>query len=168
MTWPLDDAWVRRIRIGWPTKYDWVIRVEAMDILTTRTDFRFHGGLHRYEGGPDKQPYPAYLREITQSKVCVDMPNGGDLTMRLIDCLGIGACVVRPEMIVQLPVPLTGEHVAFCKRDLSDLGDLCARLVRDRAERERITRGARDYFDRYLEWRQLGAYYLHEIARAWR
>lgn len=144
------------------------IRVKAMDILTTRTDFQFHGGLHRYEGGPDKQPFAVYLKEIAKSKVCVDMPNGGDLTMRLIDCLGIGSCVVRPEMIVDLHVPLvSGEHVAFCRRDLSDLGDLCARLVREKDERESIARGARDYFDRYLHRRQLAAYYLHEVARAW-
>ena len=144
------------------------IRVKAMEILTTRTDFAFHGGLHRYEGGPDKQPFPVYLREVTKSKVCVDMPNGGDLTMRLIDCMGIGSCVVRPEMIVELHVPLVdGEHIAFCRRDLSDLGDICARLVRNKAERERIASGAREYFDRYLERRQLAAYYLHNIAAAW-
>jgi Glycosyl transferases group 1 len=144
------------------------IRVKAMDILTSRSDFRFVGGLHRYEGGPDKMPYPKYLVEVTRAKVCVDMPNGGDLTMRLMDCLGIGACVVRPRMKVRMPVPLVhGEHIVFCERDLSDLGDTCARLVHDRAERERIARGARDYFDRYLERRQLAAYYLHEIAVAW-
>jgi hypothetical protein len=144
------------------------IRVKAMEILTARRDFDFVGGLHRYEGGPDKMPYEKYLREVTRAKVCVDMPNGGDLTMRLIDCLGIGACVVRPQMRVGMPVPLVhGEHVVFCQRDLSDLGDTCARLVRDRAERERVARGARDYFDRFLHRRQLAAYYLHEIAAAW-
>jgi glycosyl transferase family 1 len=144
------------------------IRVQAMDILTSRDDFRFVGGLHRYEGGPDKQPYRTYLREITRAKVCVDMPNGGDLTMRLVDCLGIGSCVVRPQMKVALHVPLVdGEHVAFCRRDLADLGDLCARLVGDRHAREAIARGAADYFDRYLDRRQLAAYYLHEIAGAW-
>jgi hypothetical protein len=96
------------------------------------------------------------------------MPNGGDLTMRLVDCLAVGACVVRPRMKVRLPVPLVGgEHVVFCERDLSDLGDTCARLVADGRERERIARGGRDYFDRYLHRRQLGAYYLHEIHRAW-
>lgn len=144
------------------------IRLKAMDILQNRTDFRLVGGLHRYKGGPDKMPYPKYLREITRAKVCVDMPNGGDLTMRLIDCLGIGACIVRPKMIVRMPAPLVhGEHVVFCERDLSDLGDTCARLVRDRRERELIARGARDYFDRYLHRRQLAAYYLHEIAGSW-
>lgn len=50
--------------------------------------------------------------------------------------------------------------------DLSDLGDVCARLVRDTGEQERLARGARDYFDRYLHRRQLGAYYLSEICNA--
>ena len=145
-----------------------VIRVRAIEILTARKDFDFVGGLHRYKGGPEKMPYAKYLREVTRAKVCVDMPNGGDLTMRLIDCLAIGACVVRPQMKVRMPVPLvSGEHVVFCERDLSDLGDICARLVHDRGERERVARGARDYFDRFLHRRQLAAYYLHEIAAAW-
>jgi hypothetical protein len=144
------------------------IRLKAIDILSARRDFKFVGGLHRYKGGPDKMPFKKYVREITRAKVCVDMPNGGDLTMRLVDCLAIGACVVRPRLKVRLPVPLVdGEHIAFCERDLSDLGDLCARLVHDRKEREHIARGARDYFDRYLHRRQLAAYYLYEIASAW-
>ena len=90
------------------------IRVKAMDILASRDDFELVGGLHRYEGGPDKVPYVKYLVEVTKAKVCVDMPNGGDLSMRLVDCLAIGACVVRPALRIRLPVPLvSGEHVAF-------------------------------------------------------
>jgi hypothetical protein len=47
-----------------------------------------------------------------------------------------------------------------------DLGDVCAALVRDDERRERIARGARDYFDAYLQRRQLGSYYLSEICDA--
>ena len=24
LSWPLDGAWLSRVRIGWPTTYDWV------------------------------------------------------------------------------------------------------------------------------------------------
>jgi Glycosyl transferases group 1 len=142
-------------------------RKRAFEILSARTDFRYEGSLFRYPGGPDKVPYKRYLREITQAKVCVDMPDGGDLTYRLVDYLAVGSCVVRPRGIARLHVPLRdGEQIAYCEPDLSDLGDVCARLVSEDAERERIARGARDYFDRYLHQRQLGAYYLYVICGA--
>lgn len=142
-------------------------RKRAFEILSARNDFRYEGSLFRYPGGPDKVPYKRYLFEIARAKVCVDMPNGGDLTHRLVDYLAVGACVVRPRGPARLHVPLVdGEQIAYCAPDLSDLGDVCARLVRDDAERERIALGARDYFDRNLHRRQLGAYYLFEICKA--
>ncbi len=95
------------------------------------------------------------------------MPGAGELTNRLVDYLAVGACVVRPEPTVRLPINLVdGEHVVYCARDLSDLGDVCAQLVRDDEQRERIARNARDYFDRYLHRDRLGAYYVREITAA--
>jgi hypothetical protein len=141
-------------------------RRRAVEILSARSDFRYEGSLFRYPGGPDKVPYRKYLRETTRAKVCVDMPGQGDLTFRLADYLALGACVVRPRLEVELPVPLVdGEHVAYCAPDLSDLAEVCGRLVRHEGERERIARNARRYFDRYLHRRQLAAYYLHEICK---
>jgi hypothetical protein len=170
---PLLRAVRGRPRFAWDVYGRWGLRFpsetrkRAFEILSSRSDFRYEGSLFRYEGGPDKVPYRRYLFEITRAKVCVDMPNGGDLTYRLADYLAVGACIVRPRGPARLHVPLVdGEHIAYCAPDLSDLGDVCARLVRDDAERERIARNAREYFDRYLHQRQLGAYYLHEIAAA--
>lgn len=142
-------------------------RKRAFEILSSRRDFRYEGSLFRYEGGPDKVPYKRYLVEITRAKVCVDMPNGGDLTYRLVDYLALGACVVRPRGIARLHVPpVDGEQIVYCAPDLSDLGDVCAELVRDDGRREQIARNARRYFDKYLHRRQLGAYYLFEICKA--
>ena len=143
------------------------IRERAFEILSSRKDFRYEGNLFRYAGGPDKVPYKRYLFEITRAKVCVDMPGAGDLTFRLVDYLALGACVVRPLGDSRLHVPLVdGQHVVYCAADLSDLADVCARLVRDELERERVARAGRDYFDRFLHPRQLAAYYLFEICKA--
>jgi hypothetical protein len=142
-------------------------RRRAFEILSGRSDFRYCGSLFRYEGGPEKVPYTRYLGEIARSKVCIDLPGKGPLCFRLADYLAVGACVVGPPPAAQLHVPLVdGEHFVSCEADLSNLGDVCARLVREGRERERIARNARDYFDRYLHRRQLAAYYLFEIARA--
>jgi hypothetical protein len=142
------------------------LRKRAFELLSAREDLRYEGSLFRYEGGPEKVPYLRYLREISRAKVCVDLPGKGDLCFRLVDGLALGACVVRPPLLVRLPAPLVaGAHFVECAPDVSDLGDVCARLVADADERERIARGARHYFDRYLHRRRLAAYYLHEICR---
>ena len=143
------------------------IRRRAYEILVARDDFQFEGSLFRYPGGPEKVPYRRYLFEIPRAKVCVAMPGKGDLTFRLTDYLAVGACVVSPPLSARLPVqPVDGEHVVYCRSDLSDLADVCAELVRDDEERERIARNARRFFDRHLHRRRLGAYYAREITAA--
>jgi hypothetical protein len=95
------------------------------------------------------------------------MPGGGDLCTRLIDYLAIGACVVKPPPSSRLPIrPVDGVHVVYCAPDISDLGDVCAQLIRDDEQREAIARNARDFFDRYLDKRQLADRYLSAITDA--
>ncbi len=143
------------------------IRRQAHELLSARTDFRYEGSLFRYPGGPDKLPYRSHLFEIPRAKVCVDMPGKGDFTTRLIDYLAVGACVVKPPPRNRLPVELVdGVHVVYCQADLSDLGDVCAQLVRDEELRESIARNARAFFDSYLHRRQLAERYVDEITDA--
>ena len=143
------------------------IRRRAVEILAARRDFQFEGSLFKYPGGPEKTPYRRYLFEIARAKVCVDMPGAGDLCTRLIDYLAVGVCVVGPAPKVRLPVELVdGVHIVYCASDLSDLADTCAQLVRDDGTRERIARNARDFFDRHLHRRRLGAYYAERITDA--
>jgi hypothetical protein len=143
------------------------IRRRAVELLSARDDIRFEGGLFRYPGGPAKVPYRRHLFDIARAKVCVDLPGGGDLCTRLVDAFAIGACVVAPPHRARLPVPLEpGVHLVHCARDLSDLGEVCAELVRDEERRERIARNARDYFDRHLHRRRLGEYYVATLQNA--
>jgi len=143
------------------------IRRAAVEMLSARTDFRHEVSLFKYEGGPEKVPYRDYLFEVARAKVCVDLPGAGDLCTRLIDYLAVGSCVVGPPPRNRLPVSLVdGVHLVYCASDLSDLGDVCAELVRDDTERERIARNARDYFDRNLHRRRLATRYLQHIEHA--
>jgi hypothetical protein len=143
------------------------IRREAFEILRAQEGFDFEGSLFRYSGGPDDYPYRTYMFEIPYAKVCVDLPGAGDLCTRLVDYLAVGACVVGPPQSTRLPIRLVdGVHLVHCAPDLSDLAEICAELVRDDEERERIARNARDFFDRYLHRRRLAAYYLEQAAHA--
>jgi hypothetical protein len=134
------------------------VRVKAIDSLRRQDRFRYvSGGL---------QPYTTYLHEIAGAAVCIDLPGRGDLCFRLVDCLAIGACIVRPKGETRLHVPLVAEeNVAYCRDDVSDLVDVCAELLTDEPRRARIANGAREYFDKYLAREQLAAYYLATTAK---
>jgi hypothetical protein len=55
------------------------------------------------------------------------------------------------------------EHVAYTKKDLSDLLELCDYFLRNPLERQRLAANAQSFFDRYLHRDQLAAYHLHSI-----
>jgi len=136
------------------------VRQRAVGMLNAQTEFR-------YTGSTATVRYGQYLREIARSQVCIDLPSNSDLTFRLVDYLGIGACVIGPPLRVEMHVPLVdGEHIVHCAPDLSNLVELCRRYRDDEQECGRVTRGARDYFDRYLHRDQLAAYYLTHMLES--
>jgi spore maturation protein CgeB len=117
---------------------------------------RFH-----YEGSLQIVRHSQSLHESAQAKVCIDLPGNGDFCFRLIDYLGIGACVVAAPHGTLLHVPLEeGKHIVYAKEDLSDLVELCQYYLEHEEQRSAIARASRDFFDRYLHRDQLAGYYL--------
>ena len=130
------------------------VRGRAVEILSGQSRVS-------YEGGLKPVGYGQYLREVARSKVCIDLPGNGDFCFRLVEYLAVGACVIGPRPRTQLHVPLvSGEHVVHAAEDLSDLVELCERYVEDDESRERVAVNAREYFDRYIDRRQLAGWYL--------
>jgi hypothetical protein len=136
------------------------LRQRIADLLSGEDDFE-------YEGGTGIALYSRHLRDITRSRVCIDVPGQGPLCHRLVDYLAVGSCVVGVRPRVVLPVPLEHEHhVYWVREDLSDLVDVCRHLVVSAEARETLAQNARDYFDRFLHEDQLADYYLHScLAR---
>jgi hypothetical protein len=136
------------------------IRAQAIDALTTQRQFAFGGGwtVVRYSG---------FLSRVAHSKVCIDLPGNGPFCFRLIDYLAVGSCIVGPPHGTVLHVPLVdGEHVVYTEPSLSNLVELTAELVADEPRRERLAHNARNFFDRFLDARQLTAYYLAKSLEA--
>jgi len=135
-------------------RYSAVIRQKAIDLLSEAQDLGYQGGTQFVRNS-------RFLRDMARTKIGIDLPGTGDFCFRLIDYLSIGICVIGPEPRTELPVPMvSGEHIVYCKDDLSDLVSLCRRYLADDDERARIARNARDYFDRFLHRDQLARYYL--------
>jgi len=134
-------------------------RREALDLLIGQKDFDF-------EGGERIKSYGKYLRECVGSKVCVDLPGNGEICFRLIDYLCLGCPIVSVKNNVVFPEPLVdGEHLLFCKKDLSDMLDLCQEVLANQELRNRLSNGAKNYFDSYLHREQLTCFYLSEIYK---
>ena len=130
------------------------IREKAVDILNRQNSFGF-------EGGMKKVSYHEFLREVAQSKICIDMPGLGDFCFRLINYLAIGTCVIAYPHRTTLHVPLIDrKHIVYVKEDFSDLVELCEYYLENTEEREEIARNSREFFDLYLHKDNLVKYYL--------
>jgi len=141
-------------------RYSAELRQKAMAALSEAKDLG-------YEGGTRFVRNSRYLRDMARSKIGIDLPGNGDFCFRLIDYLSIGVCVIGPRPRTELPVPLVdGEHIVYCRDDVSDLVSLCRRFLNDDQERARIARNARDHFDRFLHRDQMARYYLNRFLAA--
>lgn len=119
-----------------------------------------------FQGGFTWVPRATFLKEIARSRVCIDLPGQNDaISLRLISCLAVGACVVGPRPKNELNAPLINRvHAAWTRDDQSDLVDLCEYYVKNEDAREQMASEARNFFDRYLHAESLAAYYLHVCA----
>jgi hypothetical protein len=130
------------------------IRRKALTALQEQQSFE-------YFGGDRPVRYSQHLIDAASSKVCLDLPGNGPFCFRLIDYLATGCCIVAVRHRTRFPVPLVpGVHIAYVKEDLSDLVDVCQYYVENEAARTEMRKKSREYFDRYLERRQLASYYL--------
>jgi len=106
-----------------------------------------------------------YMHDLSRAPICLDAPGRGEICFRLVEALAVGACVVGPELEAELHVP-TNEAVVRVRRDHSDLVTACDGLLHDAAQRTSLRLRAAEYFDRYLDIHQLGAYYVRAMLDA--
>ncbi len=132
------------------------LRRHAVGVLSAQQRVAFQGGYKRV-------PRATFLKEIARSRVCIDLPGQADaISLRLISCLAVGACIVGPRPKNELNATLVDRvHVAWTRDDQSDLVDLCEYYVKNEDAREQMASEARHFFDRYLHAESLAAYYLH-------
>jgi hypothetical protein len=139
------------------TQFATDVRAKAIQMLQEQRRVQFFGG-HR------KVHFTKFLKEIAQSRVCLDLPGNGPFCFRFINYLAVGACVISPPQATTLPAPLIDrKHVVYTKPDMSDLVDLCEHYVNDTRARETIVSNARQYYRQHLYWRSLSDYYLRTM-----
>lgn len=130
----------------------------SSDVRRETLEIVHHAGwaTDRVEAGSS---WLAYMRELSEAPICLDAPGRGEICFRLVEALAAGACVVGPELAAELHVP-TGDAVVRVRRDQSDLVETCEALLHEPTRRDELRSRAADYFDRFLDLPQLGAYYI--------
>jgi hypothetical protein len=160
-------AGLRHIRRTAPPRFDVYGRFSAgyaPGVRQTAVELMRNQQRVRYEGELALLRYSAYLKEAARSLVCLDLPGNGDMCHRLVDYLAIGCCIVRPQPVTRLPVPLTdGVNVRYVATDLSDLVDTCAELVADPDRSRAMGLAAAEYFDTHLQSEALAAWYISQL-----
>lgn len=130
------------------------IRGRAVEILQNQNKFAFEGGLKKVR-------YDEFLREITRSKICLDLPGNGAFCYRLVNYLAIGACIIAYPHQTRFHVPLeNSRHIVYCKADFSDLTELCEFYLKNDEKREAVCAESRRFFDQNLHASNLANYYL--------
>jgi hypothetical protein len=133
------------------------IRGRSVAILQAESRFEF-------TGGTSLALYMQSLREAARARVCIDMPGNGPFCHRLVDYLAMGCCIVAPRHDAIMQAELRdGEHIVYCRSDLADLADLCARYIDDTPAREKIEVNAARFFDEHLYPTRLAGYYLQVL-----
>lgn len=141
------------------------LRSEAVRLLAAQDRFAYDGGTFTYDRGGGMLVYSDHLRRAARARVCVDLPGNGPFCYRLVDYLGTASCIVAVRHAARLHVDLVGgEHIAWCKDDLSDLVDLCAHYVENDDARNAMEGNAARFCDRNLHYRSLAAHYLATAA----
>lgn len=132
-------------------------RLLAVRMLSDRDGLDFVGGTGMVQ-------FTQSLREAALSKVCIDMPGNGPFCHRLVEYLAVGCCVVAPPHATRLHAELIGgEHIAYCREDLSDLVEVVEHYVRDDRARRAMSASAARFFDEHLHRVQLADHYLRVL-----
>ena len=97
----------------------------------------------------EKIPAEENYRLSGTAKICIAPPGCGEKTVRHMEVLALGSCLVMPETTCVWPADYAGCLVT-CKRDWSDLPDLIDNLLANDGERLAIARAGMDYWDKWL------------------
>jgi glycosyltransferase involved in cell wall biosynthesis len=102
-----------------------------------------------FTGGFGTIIYPAYLKELMQTRIALDVPGQAPASPRMVEAMALGALVmcgkpacVFPEQIID------GVHYIAFREDMSNVVELCQALLEDEERRQKITRQAMLFFDR--------------------
>jgi hypothetical protein len=140
------------------------IRTKALQLLQGRYDCEQNGSVVGQKFRTYRRKGLNYLKELAASKIACNFRGGGWDTLRYWEIPGVNAFMLsqRPGIIIPNDF-VHGEHVAFCKEDLSDFIPMLDYYLKNDQEREEMALAAHKHLLRFHTHRHRAEYFLQTI-----
>lgn len=115
------------------------IRTKALGLLEDRFDCRKNGTTRNQIFKKYKRKGQFYLEELSRCKIVLNFRGAGWDTLRYWETPAMSTFMISQRPQIVIPDNFKhGEHVIFCKDDLSDLIELCEYYLKNDSRREKI------------------------------
>ena len=110
-------------------------------------------GLEKLIISDKKYPLSEYIRKIKTSAVVYSTPGvHGCLGWHLSEFLALGKAIISLPLTRQMPAPLVhGRHIHYIDGSLGSIKSAVRLICQNREYREKLERGAREYYLAYLQ-----------------
>lgn len=126
------------------------IRTRALELLENAFDCRQNGTVRNQTFKKYKRKGDFYLQELAACKIVLNFRGDGWDTLRYWEVPAVGAFMLSQKPGIVIPHDFVeGEHVVYCRDDLSDLIDLCQYYLEHNDEREKIVGSAHSHAMKY-------------------
>jgi len=142
------------------------IRTKALSILENLYDCRSNGTTLGQTFKNYKRKGLGYLKELGGSRISCNFRGVGWDTLRYWEIPAVQSLMISQKPQIVIPDNfVNGEHVIFCKDDLSDMTSLIDYYLSHEDEREEMSAAARDYAMKIHTHIQRAEYFLDKIEK---
>ncbi len=140
------------------------IRTQALSLLENRYDCRANGTTLGQTFRNYKRKGKGYLKELGSSRISCNFRGVGWDTLRYWEIPAVQSLMLSQKPQIVIPNNfINGEHVIFCKDDLSDMTDLIDYYLSHDDEAEQISASARNFLMKNHTHIQRAEYFLEKI-----
>ncbi len=140
------------------------IRTQALELLQGRYDCVENGSVLGQKFRTYRRKGLNYLKELSASKIACNFRGGGWDTLRYWEIPGVNAFMLSQHPGIVIPNNFAhGEHVAFCKDDLSDFIPMLDYYLKNEQEREEMAKAAHQHLLRFHTHLHRAEYFLQTI-----
>lgn len=162
---PVDSVETKQYDVTcWCVESD-PIRTQALSILENLYDCRSNGTTLGQTFKNYKRKGLGYLKELGSSRISCNFRGVGWDTLRYWEIPAVQSLMVsqRPQIVIPDNF-VHGEHVIFCKDDLSDLTKIIDYYLAHDDETDEISASARDFLMKHHTHVQRAEYFLEKIG----